>query len=108
MGFERVARLADVPEGRGLCVRLRGIDVGLFRVDGEIHAMENRCPHAGFPLSEGRLRGAVVICSEHGWDFDVRTGFRPGNSDGFPIPCFPVRIEGEAVWIDLDAPTNLR
>lgn len=107
MAFEKVARESDVPNGRGLCVRVGEIEVGLFRVDGEIHAMENRCPHAGDPLSEGELRGGIIVCPGHGWDFDVRTGFRPDDADGFPIPCFAVRIVDGHVEIDLARSTNI-
>ncbi len=108
MAFERVARLDEIPRERGLGVRIRGIEVGLFRVGEEVHAMEDRCPHAGVPLSRGRLCGAVVTCRAHGWDFDVRTGHPPEHADGFPIPCFAVRVEDGEVWVDLDAPTNRR
>jgi len=83
------------------------IEIGLFRVGDRIHAMENRCPHAGDPLSEGMLEGSVVVCRAHGWDFDVRTGFRPGNDDGFPIPCFAVQVVGDEVEVDLEQPLNL-
>ena len=108
MAFRRVARVEEVPEGRGRCVRVGQLEVGLFRVDGAIHALENRCPHADSPLSEGVLDGAVVTCPAHGWDFDVRTGFRPGAADGWPIPCFAVRVEAGEIWIDTDRPINLR
>jgi nitrite reductase (NADH) small subunit len=107
VSFRRVARVADVPEGRGLCVRIDVIEVGLFRVAEEIHAMENRCPHAGDPLSEGELRGSIIVCPGHGWDFDVRTGFRPGLADGFPIPCFPVRLVDGHVEVDIARSTNI-
>lgn len=106
MAHEPVARLKDIPSGRGLCVRIRSVDVGLFRVDDQIYAMENRCPHRDFPLSEGQLTGSVIVCSAHGWDYDVRTGFKPGDPDGWPIPCFAVRVEGEQVWVDLDSVIN--
>jgi len=108
MSFRRVAAVGDIPEGRGLCVQLDGIDVGLFRVADEIHAMENRCPHAGDPLSEGVLDGAVIVCPSHGWDFDVTTGHRPDDADGFPIPCFAVRVVDDQVEVDLEQPTNSR
>ena len=108
MSFRRVARAAEIPDGRGLCVSIDGIDVGLFRVGEEIYAMENQCPHAGDPLSEGELEGAVIVCSAHGWDFDVRTGFRPDDADGFPIPCFAVRLEGDEVCVDIENVTNGR
>ncbi len=103
-----MARLADVPTGRGLRVVVGTLQVGLFRVGDELHAMENACPHAGLPLSEGLLEGCVVTCTAHGWRFDVRSGFPPGDADGFPIPCFPVRVEDGEVYVDVDHPTNLR
>jgi nitrite reductase/ring-hydroxylating ferredoxin subunit len=102
-----VASIGDVPDGRGLCVVVDGIDVGLFRVDGAIHALENRCPHAGDPLSEGTVDGPIVVCRAHGWQFDVRTGFRPQDADGFPIPCFAVRVEGGEVEVDIDQTINM-
>lgn len=108
MAHEHVALLKDIPNGGGLCVRIRSVDVGLYRVDDRIYAMENRCPHRDSPLSEGELTGSVIVCSAHGWDYDVRTGFKPGDPDGFPIPCFAVRIEGEQVWVDLDDVINTR
>ena len=106
MAYRRVARIDDVPEGRGLCVRVAGIDVGLFRVGGAILAIENRCPHAGDPLSEGTLAGAIVTCRAHGWKFDLLTGFRPEDADGFPIPRFSVRVTEGHVEVDLDVLEN--
>jgi 3-phenylpropionate/trans-cinnamate dioxygenase ferredoxin subunit len=106
VSFQVVARIGDVPDGCGLCVRIDDIDVGLFRVDGAIHAMENRCPHQGEPLSEGVLEGSIVTCRAHLWQFDVRTGFRPEDADGFPIPCFAVRLADGAVEVDIEQPLN--
>jgi 3-phenylpropionate/trans-cinnamate dioxygenase ferredoxin subunit len=106
VAYQEVARVEDVPDGRGLCVRIGDIDVGLFRVADEICAIENQCPHAGDPLSEGLLEGAIVTCRAHGWRFDVRTGFRPSDADGFPIPRFAARIVEGAIEVDLESPLN--
>lgn len=107
MAFVRVGSARDLVPGAGLCVLVRGIEVGVFRVGNEFFALENACPHAGHPLSEGIVEGHVVTCTAHGWDFDLRTGFRPGDDDGFPIPRFPVKVEGGSLFIDLDAPLPL-
>lgn len=106
MAYRNVARLEDVPDGRGLRVRVDDIEIGLFRVDGEIHALENACPHAGDPLSAGSLDGAILTCAAHGWRFDVRTGFRPRDPDGFPIPRFAVRVRSGDVEVDLEEVLN--
>jgi len=108
VAFRLVARESEIPSGRGLRVEIAGIEVGLFRVGTEIHALENACPHAGLPLSQGTLEGCILTCNAHGWRFDVRTGFDPDNDDGFPIPCFPVRLANGEVHVDIENPSNLR
>lgn len=62
-------------EGEMIGVRLAGADVLLVNLgpDG-IHAYDNRCPHAGSRLSDGRLSAANLRCGAHLWEFDVRTG----------------------------------
>jgi nitrite reductase/ring-hydroxylating ferredoxin subunit len=104
MAFVRVGEARALAAGTALCVLVRGIEIGVFRVGDEFFALENACPHAGHPLSEGTVEGHVVTCSAHGWDFDLRTGFRPGEDDGFPIPRFRVKVEGGSLFIDLEAP----
>lgn len=106
MSFVDVARLDEIPTGRGLRVVVEGIGVGLYRVDDVVYAMEDACPHAGYPLSEGELAGCVISCRAHGWPFDIRTGFDPDNADGFPIPCFAVEIDEGRVRIDLQTRIN--
>jgi len=96
-----VATATDVVRERGLRVCVGGVPIGIYLVGDDYHAMEDTCPHAGSALSEGELEGPVIRCPTHGWDYDVRTGFKPGHSDGFPIPCFPVRVEEGMIWIDI-------
>ncbi len=97
VSFRRVATMSQLPAGRGLCVRIGGIDIGLFKVGSEVHAMENRCPHAGDPLSEGMLDGAIVTCAGHGWEFDVRTGFRPQDAEEAHVDAVDLNAEPATV-----------
>lgn len=106
MSFVAAARIEDIPSDRGLRVRIDSIDIGLYRVDDRVWAMEDTCPHAGYPLSKGEFADCVVVCRAHGWSFDVRTGFDPDNADGFPIPCFAVSVEQGMVHVDLERRTN--
>ena len=106
MALQRVAALADVDPSEGLAVQSAETRVGIFVVAGEIYAMENRCPHANSALVGGELRGCVIFCPVHNWDFDVRTGFRPGYADGFPIPCFAVEVRDGDVLLDVEDVIN--
>jgi nitrite reductase/ring-hydroxylating ferredoxin subunit len=101
MAFQRVAKTGDVPTGRGLAVRVGAREIGLFRVGDRYYAIDNACPHAGAPLSEGDLEGSKVICSAHGWEFDVCSGISTDQSFVAPLPCFAVRVEGDEILIDV-------
>ena len=46
----------------------------VYNVDGHFHILDGICPHAGGPLGKGTMRGNVVTCPWHGWQFDVTTG----------------------------------
>ena len=106
MGRTRVAALSDVVPGRGLRVCVGGIPIAIYRIGDDFYAMEDTCPHAGSALSEGTLSGTVITCPSHGYDYDVRTGFRPDFEDGFPIPRFPVHIADDQIWIDIELPES--
>jgi phenylpropionate dioxygenase-like ring-hydroxylating dioxygenase large terminal subunit len=47
----------------------RAGDAVIWRDGSGLHALTDRCPHRGYPLSQGRLRGAELECAYHGWRF---------------------------------------
>jgi len=100
MALEWVARIEDVPEERGLRIQVQGRDLALFRVGDDFYAIDNACPHAGFPLADGLLEGPIVICTAHGWEFDVRTGLAAGTYAA-PLGCYKVRREGDDLLIEV-------
>ena len=72
--FVTVARVGDIPSGKGRQVTVNDRWVGLFNVNGEYHALDNVCLHRGGPLSDGLIGGCIVTCPWHGWQYDVTTG----------------------------------
>jgi NAD(P)H-dependent nitrite reductase small subunit len=71
----RVAAVSELPtEGLGHAVKIDGLDIALFQWNDKIYAIENLCPHLGFPLSEGMMQGGEVICSWHGWHVRLEDG----------------------------------
>ena len=82
-----VGRIADTPVG----------PVAVYHVDGAVHVVADRCPHAGAVLSEGELDRRILTCPAHGSQFDVCTGERvrgPADSD---IARFRVVVAGGQV-----------
>jgi len=72
--FVTVARTGDIPAGSARQVTVEGRWVGLFNIDGAYHAVDNLCLHRGGPLCEGSVKGSIVTCPWHGWQFDVTSG----------------------------------
>jgi nitrite reductase (NADH) small subunit len=90
---QAVGRLDDFPPGTHRVVEVAGRQIGVFNVDGTLHALPNICPHQTGPLCEAkRLTGAleadaeddlrpvwrhegeIVTCPWHGLEYHVPTG----------------------------------
>ena len=98
--FVKVASLADLPAGSAKTVEVGGTSIALYNVGGQVHATTNTCPHRGGPLGEGVLGGEVVVCPWHAFEFEVTSG-RCLTNPNLQIPCFPVRIEGQDILVQV-------
>ena len=90
-----VCPLDELPPGAVKIVHAGEVAIGVFNVDGELYAIEDRCSHDDGPLAEGDWEPEefVVICPRHGSRFDLRTG-RPLTLPAFePVAVFPVRVD---------------
>src|SRR5436189_1873701 len=96
----RAASLAEVREKGRLVVSLNGNTVCLLAEGDEVFAVDNRCPHMGFPLHRGTVSDGILTCHWHHARFDLCTG---GTFDQFAdeLRRFPVEIEGDDVYVDL-------
>ena len=79
------------------------LTVGVYNVDGELYALEDRCSHDDGPLVEGEWEpeDAVAICPRHGARFDIRTGRALSLPAYEPVATFPVRVEDGYVKVDV-------
>ena len=59
-------------------VELAGEKIGLFQVDGEVHALDDICTHGAALLSDGDMEDGEVECPLHAGLVDVRTGHATG------------------------------
>jgi nitrite reductase/ring-hydroxylating ferredoxin subunit len=96
----RAASLAELRAAGRLVVRLDRHTVCLFADGDDVHAVDNRCPHMGFPLHRGTVCDGILTCHWHHARFDLRTG---GTFDQFAdeLRRFPVELDGDAVLVDL-------
>ncbi|CAN5633384.1 Rieske 2Fe-2S domain-containing protein [soil metagenome] len=99
----RVASLSQCVESGCIhAVSPHGHDVVVIRWEDEIYALEDNCSHQDFPLSDGSMENGQIECVFHGAKFDVRTGKATQLPAIKPVRTYPVRIEGDEIFIQLD------
>jgi nitrite reductase/ring-hydroxylating ferredoxin subunit len=81
--------------------------------DGEILALQDRCPHQGVPLSHGRLGPHGLMCRYHGWSFDRRghCTYMPGATQDslgdIRVQSYRIQELDGQVWISRSAAAAL-
>ena len=72
----------------------------VFNLEGELHALEDKCSHEDFELSAGGFDPATgtVECVLHGARFDIKDGSALCAPAYAPVAKFPVKREQDAVW----------
>ena len=99
--------LADLPPGTSKVLRFGRERVALFHtVEGGLHAVDERCPHEGYPLSGGPVKDQVLTCPWHNFKFDLRDGHCLMGDEA--VRRFPSRIVDGVVEIDLAPPADQR
>jgi len=110
----QVGTVGELVDGSMKKVTAEGHEILLARVGDSYYAADNRCPHMGGNLSQGKLEGTVVTCPRHGSQFDLRDGkvvrwlkggvytlvgklFKPPR----PIATYPVKLEGDKVMLEM-------
>ena len=80
-----------------------GHTIAVFMRDDGFAAVDNRCPHMGFPLDRGTVKNGILTCHWHHARFDLSSG---GTFDPFAddVRSFPVSVEDGVVWVDPNPP----
>jgi nitrite reductase/ring-hydroxylating ferredoxin subunit len=102
----RAASLAELRASGRLVVHLDRHTLCLFADGDEVYAVDNRCPHMGFPLHRGTLCDGILTCHWHHARFDLSTG---GTFDQWAddLRRFPVELRGDDVLVDLSPLENM-
>ena len=68
------AKVSEVEATGCSVVRIEGHTLALFTDSGKIYAVDNRCPHMGFPLHRGTVNDGILTCHWHHARFDLASG----------------------------------
>lgn len=98
--FLHAAPLAQLRKTGLLTIQLDGHTIALFEHADKVYAIDNRCPHMGFPLDKGTVRDGILTCYWHYARFDLASG---GAFDQWAddVRSFPVEVRDGEIYVDV-------
>ncbi|MBI1806489.1 MAG: Rieske 2Fe-2S domain-containing protein [Ignavibacteria bacterium] len=98
--FVKVASAPQIHENCGIVIHCNGLDIALFKRNGEYFAINNICAHQHFSmLHKGKLDGLTVECPMHGWIYDLQTGLSTTGQG--KVARYRVRVDGDDVLVEI-------
>lgn len=115
-----VCSIDKLPPGERTIVEVEGLphSIGVFNINGEIHALANLCPHHLAPLCEGNVtgemcsdgvgdfqftrEGEVIECPWHGWKFDIKEGTSVFNPHKLRTRTYEAAVETKSTGKQID------
>jgi nitrite reductase/ring-hydroxylating ferredoxin subunit len=103
--FVQAVSLAELRNKGCLTAQVDGHTLALFAYGDQVYAVDNRCPHMGFPLERGSVHNGLLTCHWHHARFDLASG---GAFDLWAddVRAFPVEIREGTVWVDVTPPAD--
>ncbi|MGN6812004.1 MAG: Rieske (2Fe-2S) protein [Thermomicrobiales bacterium] len=98
-GLVRVGPVEELQQRCQMVVSGGRHGIAVFWHEGRAYAVDNRCPHMGFPLSRGSVRDGVLTCHWHHARFDLASG---GTFDPFAddVQVYRTDVRDGVVWVD--------
>ena len=100
MAFVRAARKDEIPAGTIREFQVDGKTLAISNIEGKFFAISNTCLHRGGPLGEGELKGKIVTCPWHGWQYDVTNGKLVMNPS-IGEDCYQVEVRGDDIFVNV-------
>jgi len=103
--WTHIAGLEELAQTNCLTRTANGHTIVLFKYGENVYAVDNRCPHMGFPLNKGTVDNGILTCHWHHARFDLASG---GTFDLWAddVPAFPVRLDGDDILVDTNPPVD--
>jgi 3-phenylpropionate/trans-cinnamate dioxygenase ferredoxin component len=94
-----VVKETAIADGEHVTVDVDGVEIAVFKLEGQFYAIEDVCTHDGAEIASGVLDGDEIICPRHGARFCIKTGAVKALPAYEDITCYPVRIESGIVQV---------
>ena len=104
MSRVRVCALSELPDDAAARFDVAGLCIAVARIGDTVYAIGDTCSHANYSLSEGDLYAdeLEIECPKHGSTFSLKTGEPQSLPATRPVPVFPVTVEGDDVYVELE------
>ena len=103
MSWECAAKLSEV-ESKAVVFKKAPKQIVIYKVDESIFALDNRCPHEGYPLAEGSVDdNCMLTCNWHNWKFRLEDGECVLGGDN--VRTYPTKVEDGDVWVNVADPS---
>ena len=99
--YVKIAEAKAVLKNQMQVFNAKGHEILVVNVEGKFYALENRCPHMGYPLFFGSLEGDVLTCGFHSAKFNVRTGESVGPVTSERLKTFSVKIQDYSIFVEV-------
>jgi NAD(P)H-dependent nitrite reductase small subunit len=101
--YTKVMKCADLEIGKSAIIEVGDKEIALFNYKGNFYAIDNTCPHRGSPLGEGRIEEGILICPNHEWRFELKSGWCPQNPE-LSTEVYPIKVRDEKIYVRLEKP----
>lgn len=94
-----VGNYSDLPDRLGKTVIIGDLEVAVFKLtNGNVKAIENKCPHKGGVLADGMVSGEHVFCPMHDWKINVTDGLVQAPDEGC-VKTYKIEVKEEEVYV---------
>ena len=102
MSKVKIATKSSIKPGQLMATEINGHSYLLANVNGNFYVTDELCTHEDWSLANGALKDHCVECPLHGSRFDLRTGKPQEEPATESLRTYPVQVEGEDIYIELD------
>ncbi|MCI2808157.1 non-heme iron oxygenase ferredoxin subunit [Eoetvoesiella caeni] len=101
MNWIKIASVDQIAADESLAIEVQGKQLALHQCDDELFITDNVCTHQYALLSDGFLEDGCIECPLHQAKFDLRTGQAMCAPATVGVQTYPVKTEGQDIFVAL-------